>query len=346
MLFSLFSLHAALTRPPIVGRQRIVCSESASSRGVRPGHEIFASLLVPSDIPPGTPLPSVLPQLDPVTFPSMSRARKHCRRGSVLVNGREARCLSIVAPGDAIELQQRVAPGFTPRGRPPFNVTVLLEDDFLAVVLKPAGVVTHPPPGGATGSRSMRTAVMHALTPPPVGTAGALYRPHIVHRLDKPTSGLLLCAKTKPCLVALSRAFAERNVRKTYSAVVLGHVDGESGVITEPLDGKNAVTRWRVTGRHRSLKLGSGHLTSLALYPHTGRTHQLRRHCAEQLGCPIVGDGAYGGADADCGLLLAALALDFEHPEKASRVQVEIDEPSKFESLRRREHVRWQLLHD
>ena len=178
--------------------------------GTRPGSEVVQSYAVPDDVS-SMPLPQALLLLDPVTFPSLSRARKTCRRGGVLVNGQEARCINSVDPGDRVELQQRTAPGFSPRGRPPFNVTVLLEDDHLAVVLKPAGVVTHPPPGGATGSQSMRTAVMHALQPPPAGTLGALYRPHLVHRLDKPTSGLMLCAKTKPALLALSAAFAERS---------------------------------------------------------------------------------------------------------------------------------------
>ena len=91
----------------------------------------------------------------------------------------------------------------------------------------------------------MRTAIMHALRPPPVGTAGALYRPHCVHRLDRPTSGLLLCAKTKPSLLALSRAFAKRRVRKRYEAIVGGEVAGESGVIDAPIEGRSAQTSWR-----------------------------------------------------------------------------------------------------
>ena len=201
--------------------------------GTRPGYEIIKTLSVPEDgaVPPDTPLPEALTLLDAAAFPSMSRARKSCRRGAVIVNGREGRCLTAVGPGDAIALQERRSPGFTPRGKPPFPVPILFEDEHLAVVLKPAGVVTHPTRGGAAGSRSMRTAVMHALAPPPEGTPGALYRPHLVHRLDKPTSGLMLCAKTKPALLALSKGFAQRRIKKQYRAVVCGRVRGDAGEV-------------------------------------------------------------------------------------------------------------------
>ena len=154
----------------------------------------------------------------------------------MLVNGLEARCAARVKPGDLLGFQQRVQPGYTPRGRAPFAVETVFEDDELAVVYKPsgarttrlliaciapppcthrwlwrskwaahrtdssrhilAGVVSHPPPGGATGSRSMRTAVQYALQPPPIGTVGALYRPHLVHRLDK----ALVCLFRLPLL--------------------------------------------------------------------------------------------------------------------------------------------------
>ena len=106
---------------------------------------------------------------------------------------------------------------------------------------------------GALGG-SMRTAIQYTLRPPPVGTANALYRPHTIHRLDKPTSGLLLCAKTKPALLALQRSFAAREVSKRYSAVVSGFVEGEEGEIEHEIDGKHASTRWQVVRRARSLK--------------------------------------------------------------------------------------------
>ena len=316
------------------------------SDGSRDGYAVVATYTVPDSIAPSTPLPELLCAIDAEKFPSMSRARKSCRRGEAIINGREGRCISVGSPGDTITLQARVAPGFQPRGKAPFDLDVVYEDDAVAVVYKPAGVVTHPPPGGAVGG-SMRTAIMHALKPPPVGTAGALYRPHAVHRLDKPTSGLLLCAKTKPALVHLQRSFEARLVHKRYSAVVSGYVEGEEGEIDYDVDGKHAATSWRVVRRARSLKLGGSHLTQLSLFPKTGRTHQLRIHCAEVLRCSIVGDKAYGGEDVGRGLFLSACELSLPHPSRAEGdepLHVEVDPPAKFGDLLRHEHDRWSRL--
>jgi len=316
----------------------------ATLSAVRPGYAIKAHYAVPPTVQPGSPLPEVLLACDEDLFPTLSRARKYLRRGAIIVNGAEARCISTASPGDMIELQERTAPGFMPRGKPPFPVEIVYDCNSFAIVFKPAGVVTHPPPGGATGSQSMRTAIQYALTAPPIGMPGALYRPHLCHRLDKPTSGLLVCAKTKPALLALNRAFAERRVAKRYHAIVGGAVVGEHGRIELALDGKSAVTTWRVLRRARSLRVGGGHLTSLELCPLTGRTHQLRRHCAEALGCPILGDKEHGGEDVGSGLYLAALGLSFVHPDDGAPVTVEAPEPRKFGELLRREHERWGRL--
>jgi len=180
-----------------------------------------------------------------------------------------------------------------------------------------------------------------------------------VHRLDKPTSGLLLCAKTKTALLHLNRAFAERRVSKRYHAIVGGNIEGDVGRIDSPVDGKSAVTTWRVLQRTRSLQLGGGHLTELELRPLTGRTHQLRIHCAECLGAPIVGDKQHGGEDAGSGLYLSALELSFVPP---AELQADVDEdadayggdatpitistpaPRKFAELLRRETMRWHKL--
>ena len=335
-------------------------------RSVRDGYAITAKYTVPDSIHMATPLPDVLCSVDSERFPSMSRARKSCRRGEALLNGLEGRCITTARAGDVIELQARVNAGYTPRGKAPFDVEVVYEDDALAVVYKPAGVCTHPPPGGAVGG-SMRTAIQYTLKPPPAGSVGALYRPHTCHRLDKPTSGLLLCAKTKPALVAIQRGFARRQVHKRYCAIVSGFVEGDEGLVDLPIDDKTAVTKWVVTRRARSLKLGGSHLTELALYPKTGRTHQLRIHCAEALKCPILGDKTYGGEDVGSGLFLSAVELTFVHPSsyagnegqegaEESATAVPADEPlpeplnvvcaspKKFDALMEREQARWDRL--
>ena len=257
----------------------------------------------------------MLTTIDPQRFPTLSQARKSLRRGFVLINGVRSGCGSTASPGDVVALQERVAVGAAHQRRTaPFEHEIVYEDDTLGIVVKPAGVCTHPPKDGddrrrigADGGNTMRTAVGFALRPPAVGTRQVLYRPHVCHRLDRLTSGLLLCAKTYPALVALRRGFAERTIHKEYRAVVGGSVDGDEGTIDAPLlysrgEWVSAVTQWRVLSRARSDALSGGDLTELALWPKTGRTHQLRRHAAEILHAPIVGDTKYGGADAGAGL--------------------------------------------
>ena len=343
-----FTSRSGTIRCTAAGWMTLSTRSPALHNGTREGWAVHAELKVLTDVPAETPLPIVLNIIDPDNFPTMSSARKALRRGSVIVNGAEARCISTASPGDVISLQSRRTPGFTPRGRPPpFDVQVIYEDDAMAVVNKPAGVCTHPPPGGSQ-SMSMRTAIQHALRPPPEGTPSALYRPQCVHRLDKATSGLLVCAKTKPALLSLQASFRERSVSKTYAAIVCGAVEGDEGWIDEPIDGRSAQTRWQVVRRARSLKLGGGHLTHLALYPRTGRTHQLRKHCSLVLQCPIVGDKAYGGDDAGSGMYLVALELSLPHPDSAEddpeTLNVALSPPAKFEKLLVREQLRWEQL--
>ncbi|MGK7866130.1 RluA family pseudouridine synthase [Falsiroseomonas sp. E2-1-a20] len=147
--------------------------------------------------------------------------------------------------------------------------------------------------------------------------------PQPAHRLDADTAGVLVLGRTAPMLAQLNRLFAERRVEKVYWAVVRGGPDGESGLVDAPLGkissaargwrmrvdpkGDAARSAWRVLGR------GTG-LVWLELRPETGRTHQLRVHCAH-LGCPILGDAMYGGGEAGgLHLLARSLALPLEPP--------------------------------
>lgn len=127
----------------------------------------------------------------------------------------------------------------------------------------------------------------------PTSAAGALLIPAAVHRLDAPVGGLVACAKTRSAARRLQALFSERRVRKSYVAVLAGTPPCESGVVRSPLEGKECVTFYRLLASQPSAQFGS--LSTVELRPHTGRTHQLRRHCAEVLRCPIVGDTTYGG---------------------------------------------------
>ena len=152
---------------------------------------------------------------------------------------------------------------------------------------------------------TVRAALPYALKPPKRGTHAIIRRPASVHRLDKPTSGILLVAKTKPAMVDLTKQFVERRIKKTYTAIINGIPDEpietnisakaahELGVdvdfasnsdnekwqlIDYPLDEKSAVTIWRPLKYAKSLKAKDGTVTLVELKPKSGRYHQLRRH--------------------------------------------------------------------
>jgi tRNA pseudouridine32 synthase/23S rRNA pseudouridine746 synthase len=197
---------------------------------------------------------------------------------------------------------------------------VVYEDEVLAVLFKPAGMLSVP---GKTDDYSVATWVQ-------AQWSDAL----LAHRLDMLTSGIILAAKTMEAYQHLQLQFAGRTVKKKYLAIVAGTPAKEHGIIDLPLasdpmnrpfqvvdheKGKRAITEYRV--------LQAGRHSLLALYPHTGRTHQLRMHCAhpEGLGCPIVGDELYGGkADR---LYLQAQAITFVHPSTEKRMHFELPYP-------------------
>ena len=202
---------------------------------------------------------------------------------------------------------------------PRLHVEIVYEDEALAVVNKPAGMLSVP------GRRERYSVAVWAQR----RWEGAI----LVHRLDMWTSGLLLVAKTMEVYHHLQRQFEEHTVKKKYLALVEGVPAAEHGVIDLPLSsdpinhprqvvdyehGKRAITEYRVLTR--------GDVSLLALWPHTGRTHQLRMHCAhpDGLGCPIVGDELYGHKSDR--LYLQAQAIAFVHPVTGKRMHFELPE--------------------
>jgi hypothetical protein len=182
--------------------------------------------------PQNVSLPVALMILDPVMYRSVSRARKSCRKGSILIHRGPlsiddktglatfdaAKCIrgrvgDRVFPGDVIGMQVRMGGGQylgVNNKKPPFDLPVVYEDDHFALVNKPAGVVVYSHKNGGHGIMTVRAALPFALTPPKIGTYSIIRRPMSVHRLDKPTSGILCVAKTKPAMLDLSRQFRER----------------------------------------------------------------------------------------------------------------------------------------
>ena len=204
-------------------------------------------------------------------------------------------------------------------GLPHLHVQIVYEDEALAVLNKPAGMLSVP------GRRERYSVVVWAQRK----WEGAI----LVHRLDMMTSGLILVAKTEEAYHHLQQQFEAHTVKKKYLALVEGVPEKEHGVIDLPLSsdpinrprqvvdlehGKRAITEYRV------LQTSDGS-SLLALWPHTGRTHQLRMHCAhpEGLNCPIVGDVLYGHS-SDIGLCLQANAITFTHPVTGKKMHFEL----------------------
>ncbi|KAK9824405.1 hypothetical protein WJX72_010054 [[Myrmecia] bisecta] len=259
-------------------------------RGLRANHKIIQSVQYPGEAPPQS-LAKVACQLFPELFKSVSAAKRACRRGELLVQGAQGNTSWVVQPGDRIDWQQRVDGCVElDRSQAPFPLEVVYEDEHMACVVKPQGVSTHlqSEKGELLDLRGCLPYHLRSSSQP-----GMLRRPQHAHRLDLPTGGLLAVAKTRPALAALCTAFAERKVTKRYMAIVYGRLEG-SGVITAPLEGQHAETQYESVRQDESSQFGW--LTTVNLWPHTGRTHQLRKHMA-LLGHPLVGDPSLALAD-------------------------------------------------
>jgi len=201
---------------------------------------------------------------------------------------------------------------------------IVWEDEVMAVVDKPSGMLSMP---GKIGDDSVATWAQKRWP-----------EAMVVHRLDMMTSGILLIAKTSDAYHHLQKQFEERTIKKKYLAVVTGKPQQEHGIIDLPLSsdplnrplqvvdfehGKRAITEYKVLPTPTPWG-GAGGGCLLALWPHTGRTHQLRMHCAhpDGLGCPILGDELYG-KKADR-LYLQAQAISFVHPTTGKRMHFEL----------------------
>lgn len=259
--------------------------------------------------------------------PSLSRssAAKLVEAGKVSVNGTAQNKPSYrVKQGDDISIDyDETAAARTPD----IDLPVIYEDDDCVAVNKPAGVLSH-----SKGAFNPEATVATWLAGRVKGLAGE--RAGIVHRLDRGTSGVMICAKTPEALAWLQKQFSQRKTVKKYVAVVTGEPNEPEAVIDMPIErnpkrpqtfragagGKSATTAYKV------LKTGSG-LSLLELRPETGRTHQLRVHLAA-IGHPIAGDALYGGPEASR-LFLHAESLTVTLPDR-ERKTFEAPLPPEF----------------
>ncbi len=193
-------------------------------------------------------------------------------------------------------------------------IPILFQDERFVVLDKPAGLPVHAGPRGGASVEDWFGALSRRRT-----------GPWLAHRLDADTAGCLVVALRRAALLEAQAAFAAGRAMKVYWAVVRGGPAGESGVVDAPLlkrsgpggwrmvvdpAGQLARTAWRVMGR-------AGGLAWLELRPATGRTHQVRVHCAT-LGCPVLGDPVYGGGEGRLHLLARSIALPLSPPLEAT----------------------------
>lgn len=267
-------------------------------------------------------------------IPSRKGIKKAIKNGEFLINGAAAETGTWVQPGQIIELLE------TETGRVKEYrsfIEVVYEDEFLAVVNKPAGMAVN-----GNRFKTLQNALPFNL--PQSHEPDALRSPLPVHRLDAVTSGLVIAARCRRSQVVLGQQFETRSVKKRYRAVVQGMIN-EGGRITSMVDGREAVTEYSPVLSVPSIK--NEYLTLVDLYPQTGRMHQLRRHMAES-GHPIAGDllyGIKGNVYRGKGLFLAAVELQFAHPVTGADLNVKIDDPHKFASFLEREERRWLRIH-
>lgn len=274
-------------------------------------------------------------------LPDFSRSRIEglIKAGYVKVNGIAAiKAGQKVVESDAIaiELPPPVPPIPQPEDIP---LNVLFEDSDILILNKAPGMVVHPAPGHASGT--LVNALLHHC--PDLAGIGGVVRPGIVHRLDRDTSGLMVVAKTQSAMDGLAKAFAtHKTVEKTYLALCHGRPRLESGRI-ENMIGRHPVDRKRMAIVEKDGKLAItnyrverviGPISLIECRIETGRTHQIRVHMAS-LGCPVIGDSAYGKSALDKRLspvparqMLHAWRLVLWHPVTGEKLSFEAPVPA------------------
>ncbi len=232
----------------------------------------------------------------------------------------------------------------------------LYQDEFLAIINKPAGLVVHPAPGNYTGT--LVNALLHHC--PDIKGIGGVQRPGIVHRLDKGTSGIMVIAKEQKTHELLVNLFSEHNIEREYEALAFYKGAVDTGTIKSMLDrhpknrlkmttrvnsGKEAITRYRVCKRDLA---GEKDLCHFRVSLETGRTHQIRVHFSEILNAPLLNDEIYGNPKQNLLRLslnaqniigdypypfLHARKLGFIHPRTEKELLFESPAPSPFKEL-------------
>ena len=289
-----------------------------------------------------------------------NKVQEAIKNGEVLVNGKAVRPSYSILPNDliAINLSRPDPPEVKAESIP---LDIIYEDDYLLIVNKPAGMVTHPAYKNYSGT--LVNALMHhseklSQLHSEEDEEFDIVRPGIVHRLDKDTSGLLVVAKDETTHQKLAKQFAAKTSEREYNAIVWGTFKQQSGVIDAPLgrskrdrkkvavidDGKHAVTEYEVMEQFEFLAL-------IKLHLRTGRTHQIRVHLSH-IHHPVFGDETYGGREIIAGKVegkkkaelknlldmmprqaLHDKKLGFVHPQTKKMIRFESELPEDMKAV-------------
>ena len=273
-------------------------------------------------------------------FNELSRTmiKKLIESNNVLVNDKSEKVSYKVQANDNISIDVPEAKETKLKAQE-IPLDIIYEDSDIIVVNKPKGMVVHPANGNPDGT--LVNAILSICKNSLSGIGGEL-RPGIVHRLDKDTSGLIIVAKNDKAHINMSEQIKERNVKKTYIALVRGNVPEEEATINMPIgrstkdrkkmavtkNGKQAITHFKVLKRYSKYTL-------LEIKIETGRTHQIRVHMAE-IGYPVVCDAVYSNGKNEFGIegqMLHAYKLEFMHPITNKHMELTAPLPQYFEEI-------------
>jgi len=256
------------------------------------------------------------------TIPTKSGIKKAIKKGFILVDDDETSTAKYISGGEKIELYQSENSSTFERLK--LDLEVLFEDDYLAIIYKPAGILV---------SGNKFVTIANALSQNLIKSYQIdAVKPQPIHRLDYPTSGLLLIGKTSFAIFELSKLFERREIRKTYFAVTIGKMKSQ-GKINFEIDSKKALTEYEVLKSVISKRFDF--LNLVKLNPKTGRKHQLRKHLLA-IGNPILGDKEHFLENLILngkGLYLHASTLKFTHPFTKEYISINKELPKKFKKI-------------